>query len=139
MNDEVLLSKAESVERCIRRVRETYIGHEREFETDYDRQDIIVLNLQRACESAIDMANRMIKLQRLRYPKDSKDSFLILAQAGVLPRALGETLKRMIGFCNVAVHEYRELDLGKVRDIIEHRLDDLLAFSKAMLEADPTS
>jgi uncharacterized protein YutE (UPF0331/DUF86 family) len=44
----------------------------------------------------------------------------------------------MVGFRNVAVHEYQELDLQKVRHIIEHRLDDLLAFSKAMLHADPS-
>jgi uncharacterized protein YutE (UPF0331/DUF86 family) len=47
-------------------------------------------------------------------------------------------MKRMVGFRNVAVHEYQELDLQKVRHIIEHRLDDLLAFSKAMLHADPS-
>jgi uncharacterized protein YutE (UPF0331/DUF86 family) len=43
----------------------------------------------------------------------------------------------MVGFRNIAVHEYRKLDLATVRRIIEHRLDDLLAFSKAMLQADP--
>ena len=33
----------------------------------------------------------------------------------------------MVGFRNIAVHEYRKLDLAKVRRIIEHRLDDLTA------------
>ena len=45
----------------------------------------------------------------------------------------------MVGFCNVAVHEYQELDLTKVRAIIEHRLDDLLTFSEAMRAADPSA
>jgi uncharacterized protein YutE (UPF0331/DUF86 family) len=45
----------------------------------------------------------------------------------------------MVGFRNVAVHGYQELDLAKVRYIVEHRLDDLLAFGKAMLAADPTA
>jgi uncharacterized protein YutE (UPF0331/DUF86 family) len=45
----------------------------------------------------------------------------------------------MVGFRNVAVHEYQELDLAKVRAIIERRLDDLRTFSKAMLAADPSS
>jgi uncharacterized protein YutE (UPF0331/DUF86 family) len=43
----------------------------------------------------------------------------------------------MVGFRDIAAHEYQELDLAKVRHIIEQRLDDLLAFSKAMLAADP--
>ncbi len=65
-------------------MREDYVGHEDAFETDFTRQDAIVLNLQRACEAAIDMTNRLIKLLRLRYPKDSKESFRIMAEAGVL-------------------------------------------------------
>jgi uncharacterized protein YutE (UPF0331/DUF86 family) len=139
LKDEVLLSKAESIERCIRRVREEYVGHEDEFEVDWTRQDAIILNLQRACEAAIDMANRMIKLRRLGYPKESKESFAILQRAKTLDRSTSLTMQAMVGFRNVAVHEYRKLDLAKVRDIIEHRLDDLLAFSKTMLDADPSA
>jgi uncharacterized protein YutE (UPF0331/DUF86 family) len=138
LNDEVLLSKAESVERCVARVRSLYVGHEEEFGTNWDRQDAAVLNLQRACEQVIDMANRMIKLRRLRYPKESKDSFRHLADAGLIDQELGSSMEAMVGFRNVAVHQYQELDIVKVRHIIEHRLDDLLAFSKAMLRADPS-
>lgn len=139
MRDEVLLSKAESIERCVRRVREEYVGHEDELEENFTRQDAILLNLQRACEACIDMANRMIRLHRLGYPKESKESFAILLRAKVLDRASSMTMQAMVGFRNVAVHQYQELDLTKVRQIIEHRLDDLLAFSKAMLLADPTA
>jgi uncharacterized protein YutE (UPF0331/DUF86 family) len=139
MIDRVLLSKARSIARCIERVREEYVGHEAEFETNWSRQDAIVLNLIRACEQAIDMANRMTYLRNLEIADDTAETFIVLGGAGLIAMDLARTLKRMVGFRNVAVHEYRELDLRKVRDIIEHRLDDLLAFSKAMLEADPTS
>lgn len=138
MKDEVLVSKAESIERCVRRVREEYVGHEHELEADWTRQDAIILNLQRACEAAIEMANRMIRLRRLGYPKESRDSFGILQRAKVLDRSIGLSMEAMVGFRNVAAREYQKLDLAKVRHIIEHRLDDLLAFSKAMLAADPT-
>ena len=114
-------------------------GSEGEFELNFTRQDAILLNLQRACEACIDMANRMIKLRRLGYPKESKDSFEILSRAMVLDRPNSMTMQAMVGFRNVAVYQYRALDLAKVRYIIEHRLDDLLAFSKAMLHADPSS
>ena len=78
MNDEILLSKASSIERCIARVREEYVAHEAELETNLTRQDSIVLHLQRACEQAIDMANRLIKLRRFGYPRDSAESFALL-------------------------------------------------------------
>jgi uncharacterized protein YutE (UPF0331/DUF86 family) len=139
LNDEVLLSKAETIERCIARVRDTYVGNEAVFEHDFDLQDIVVLNLQRACEAAIDMANRMIKLRRLRYPKESKDSFKALAQAGMLSREAADSMVAMVGFRNIAVHDYRTLDLAKVRRIVEDRLSDLSAFSKSMLAGDPST
>ena len=139
MNDEVLLAKAETIERCVARVRGTYVGNEEAFEHSFDLQDIVVLNLQRACESAIDMANRTIKLRRLRYPKESKDSFRILAQAGMLPGEIATSMVAMVGFRNIAVHDYQTLDLAKVRRIVEERLTDLSAFSRAMLAADPST
>ena len=137
MIDDILQEKAGSIERCIVRVRAKYVGHEAELEHDLDLQDIIVLNLQRACQIAIDMGMRKGRLRRLGLPKDSADIFAILQAAGLLKKELATSLRRMVGFRNIAVHEYRKLDLDKVRYIIEHRLDDLLAFSKAMLLADP--
>jgi uncharacterized protein YutE (UPF0331/DUF86 family) len=136
--DAILLRKAGSLERCIARVLDKYQGNEAAFDDDIDLQDIIVLNLQRACQTAIDMALRIGRLRRLAFPSDTADMFRVLVSAGLLPRDLAESLVRMVGFRNVAVHEYQELDLQKVRHIIEHRLDDLLAFSKAMLQADPS-
>jgi uncharacterized protein YutE (UPF0331/DUF86 family) len=122
LTDEVLLSRADTIERCVRRAREEYVGHKHEFEDNFTRQDAILLNLQRACEACIGMANRMIKLRRLGYPKESKDSFAILQRAQLLDRQAAAAMVAMVGFRNVAVHEYQELDLQKVRHIIEHRL-----------------
>ena len=50
MIDRVLLSKARSIERCVDRVREEYVGYEGDFATNWTRQDAAVLNLIRACE-----------------------------------------------------------------------------------------
>lgn len=136
--DAVIQRKAASLERSVARVRDKYWGNEQAFETDVDLQDIIVLNLQRACQTAIDMALRVGRIKRLAFPSDTAEIFRILAKAGLIDKELAGSLVRMVGFRNVAVHEYQDLDLGKVRRIIEHRLDDLLAFSRAMLAADPT-
>jgi uncharacterized protein YutE (UPF0331/DUF86 family) len=109
------------------------------FDTDIDLQDIVVLNPQRACQAAIDLALRIGRLRRLAFPSDTAEISRILAQAGLVPDNLADSLATTVGVRNVAVHEYQELDLAKVRHIVEHRLDDLLAFGKAMLAADPTA
>ncbi len=39
----------------------------------------------------------------------------------------------MVGFRNVAVHDYRRLDLAIVESIVTQRLDDFLDFASAAL------
>jgi uncharacterized protein YutE (UPF0331/DUF86 family) len=134
--DHVLIEKAESLERCISQVHSYYVGHEAEFLTDFMRQDAIVLNLQRACQIAIDMAMRTARLRRLDLPESSADIFHVLERAGLLESVLAARLVGMVGFRNVSVHEYRKLDMNVVRSIIEHHLADLLALSEAILRAD---
>ncbi len=90
-----------------------------------------------ACRQAIDMANRATFPRKLDIADDTAAVFVNLGRAGLIPAVLAESLRRMVGFSNVVVHELQALDLDKVRSIIELRRDDLLAFSKAMLRADP--
>ena len=60
---------------------------------------------------------------------------MALGNAQLISKDLAQSMKSMVGFRNIAVHEYQELDLAKVRAIIELRLDDLRAFAQAMLAA----
>jgi hypothetical protein len=64
--DDVVLNKAATVERCILRAREVYAGDPAHLSTDLTRQDSIVLNLQRACEAAIDLAMHLVPITRSR-------------------------------------------------------------------------
>jgi uncharacterized protein YutE (UPF0331/DUF86 family) len=81
------------------------------------------------------MANRMTLLRNLPIADSAGDAFLQLAKAQLISKDLALSMKSMVGFRNIAVHEYQELDLAKVRTIIERRLDDLRAFAKSMLAA----
>jgi len=81
MND-IVLNKKESIERCVRQIRLYYLAPaETAFEEDYLKQDAIAINLQRACEQAIDLANYTIKKKKLGLPKESKESFRLLADS----------------------------------------------------------
>ncbi|HMO40705.1 MAG TPA: hypothetical protein PKC76_15660 [Saprospiraceae bacterium] len=63
--DDVVLNKVESIERCLRRIREEYVGFEAVLESNFTKQDAIILNLQRACEVTIDLANYIVKTRQL--------------------------------------------------------------------------
>jgi uncharacterized protein YutE (UPF0331/DUF86 family) len=134
MND-VILNKKESIERCIRQVRSYYhLPDTVPFEKNFLKQDGIAINIQRACEQTIDLANHTIQKYRLGIPKNSRDSFKILAAHQIISEDIENNLCRMIGFRNILVHEYQRLDLTIMTHIIKHTLDDLLSFSDCIFD-----
>lgn len=132
--DDVFVNKAAMIERCVQRINDEYGGDSARLRQDMTRQDAILLNLQRAAEAAIGLAMHWARIRRLGTPQDSREAFSLLEQYGYLSADLAESLRRMVGFRNVAVHTYELLNLDTVQFIIEHRLSDLLAFSKLGLQ-----
>lgn len=133
MPDDVVLNKCAIIERCVRRVREVYAGDDENLTGDITKQDSMILNIQRACEAAIDLAMHLVRKNRLGVPQESRDAFRMLEKASILEPDLAGSLSAMVGFRNIAVHAYQDMDLDKVRLIILERLDDLLAFSSLAL------
>jgi len=129
MND-VIINKIATIERCLNRINTVYQEVGDKFSTDYTRQDSIVLNLQRACEAAIDISNVIIKQKKLGLPQSSRDSFELLLKAQLLSEELTINLKKMVGLRNIAVHDYQELNLPIIKYVIEHRLTDFKLFIK---------
>lgn len=136
MASDVLLNKVATIERCLARVESEYQGHEDELETNYTRQDSIILNLQRACEGSIDAAMHLVRVNKLGVPQESRDAFDMLGEAGIINAVLCERLKAMVGFRNVAVHDYRKLNLEVVRKIIHEHLGDFREFGRIVLTID---
>ncbi len=131
--NEVVINKAQSIQRCVARAREEYREAGDHFDTDYTRQDAAMLNVTRAWEQAIACANHVVKTRKLGVPTDSAESFALLSRAGMIPAELAERLRKMIGFRNVAIHEYQGLDMDVVRAVITTRTEDLVEFSQLML------
>ena len=135
MAEDVILNKATSIERCLQRIREEYAGDDNNLFTNQTKQDAIVLNLQRACETAIDLAMYVVNQRRLGVPQESRDAFTLLQTAGILLPDLATRMQKMVGFRNVAVHEYTRLNLDVVRAIITKQLDDFRTFSSTIVKA----
>lgn len=92
-----------------------------------------MLNLQRACEAAIDLAMHGVRVRRLGLPQESREAFTLLEQAGLLDAKTAERMRAMVGFRNVAVHNYQALSLPILRAILEKHLDDFHAFAATLL------
>ena len=127
MINDVCLNKAASVRRCLLRIEQEY-AHDAVRLTNFTHQDAIVLNLQRACESSIDLAMHWVAERKLGTPQTSRDAFGILASAKLLDEALALRLQRMIGFRNIAVHDYIQIQVPILQNILDHHLGDFEAF-----------
>jgi uncharacterized protein YutE (UPF0331/DUF86 family) len=136
MVDDVLINKAATIERCVARARQEYAKGPETFATDFTRQDAAILNIQRACEAALDMGQHLIRRERLGVPQSARDVFELLFRGGWLDASLLPVMKNMVGFRNIAVHEYQALQLPITVSIITNHLGDFLDFSSAVLRKD---
>jgi len=134
MADDVLLNKAAAIERAVGRAREEFGGDDANLFQNQTRQDAIILNLQRACESSIDAAMHLVRVHRLGVPQETREAFDLLERAGHLDPSLATRLRKMVGFRNVAIHDYQKLSLDVVRSILVERLDDFLEFTRLLLQ-----
>jgi uncharacterized protein YutE (UPF0331/DUF86 family) len=128
---DLVLAKIDTLERCLTRIEHAHSRAELE---PLDRQDITVLNLQRAVQAMIDLAAHVVARESMGVPDDLAASFDLLKRAGILDDELADRMRRMTGFRNVAVHEYRKLDPSVVEAIVRERLGDLRAFARAIVE-----
>ena len=136
MADDVVLNKAATIERCVARAREEYAAAGTGFATNFSRQDAAVLNIQRACEAALDVGQHLIRRDKLGVPQSARNVFDLLAQGGHIDAALAESLKKMVGFRNIAVHDYQTLLLPITVSVITEHLDEFLQLTAALLTHD---
>lgn len=122
--------KLAALERCVARARDEYTLAGDDFRNDFTRQDASVLNVTRACEVAIDLANVAIRKHRLGVPSEARESFALLERSAFITPELSGRLQRMVGFRNIAVHQYQDLDIDIVESVIREGLDDLLTFAE---------
>lgn len=127
MTDDIHLNKAAIIDRCLERIRDEYQDDPDRLE-NFTIQDSIVLNLQRACEAAIDLAMHLVALRKLGVPQNSRDAFKLLGEKGLIGEETMRAMQSMVGFRNLAVHNYQQMQLSILRSILERRLDDFTRF-----------
>lgn len=135
MADDVILNKCATIERCVKRVIEEWTLAGDQFDTDYTRQDAAILNIQHACGAAISIGQYLIRRDRLGLPQSARDVFTILHAEAVISADLADSLKRMVGFRNIAVHAYQAIAIPIVKAIIQDHLDDFTLYVQHILQS----
>jgi uncharacterized protein YutE (UPF0331/DUF86 family) len=133
MKNDVVLNKMSVIERCKKRIIDVY-DQKLENLKDYTKQDSIILNIQRACEACIDLAMHIVAQERLGLPQTSRDAFDLLESSSIIDEEIAKRLKAMVGFRNIAVHDYQTINLNILEQIVEKHLEDFTDFTKQILK-----
>ena len=133
--DDVIFNKIATIEKCISRVYEEYSGFEEEFLENYTTQDSVVLNIERAAQASIDIATHIVRVKKLGLPQSSREVFILLNEHKVITKKTSENMQKMVGFRNIAVHNYQKLNLDIVCHIIQVKLDDFKKFNAELLQS----
>jgi uncharacterized protein YutE (UPF0331/DUF86 family) len=132
MDREVIEQKLESLRRCLRRVAEKCPPDPITLGRDPDLQDIVTLNLTSAVHLCVDLGAHLIADLDVLPPDTMGQTFDAVAHAGVIPEPLAQQLKKAVGFRNIAVHHYEEIDWAIVHSIALNHLSDLSEFDKVI-------
>lgn len=132
MDREILVQKLESLRRCLRRIEDKCPLEAEQLEDDPDLQDIIVLNLTRAVQLCVDIGAHVISNLEVSPPDTMGDTFDILSASEIIPDKLAIQLKKSVGFRNIAVHNYKQIDWNIVHAISKQHLEDFTRFAKSI-------
>lgn len=134
MNKDIILNKISIIKNCLHRISEEYDNSKFDLENNYTKQDSIILNLQRACEASIDLGAHIIKTNDFDIPQSSRDVFCILEKNKILTKKISEDMQKMVGFRNISIHDYINLDMEILKSILDNKLGDFLIFIDEILE-----
>lgn len=127
LEKDAILSKISIIKNCLSTIQKVTSLDPAKLD-DYMVEDVFVLNLQRAIQASINMANIIIAMKGWRLPASYKDSFKELLKQKIIDQATFEQMSKMVGFRNIAVHEYQELNRAILASILKNNLKDLEHF-----------
>ena len=124
---DAILAKISIIKNCLGTIQKV-TGLDPAKLDDFMVEDVFVLNLQRSIQASIYLANIIIAKEGWRLPSSYKDSFKELFNQKIIDQKTCDQMSRMVGFRNIAVHEYQELKREILASILQNNLKDLEKF-----------
>jgi uncharacterized protein YutE (UPF0331/DUF86 family) len=132
MDTLIIERKLDSLYRCIHRIEDKCPANAITLSTEIDLQDVVVLNLSRAVQLCVDLAAHILADRSQPPPNTMGETFEQLSTQQFITHELAQRLKKSVGFRNLAVHNYHELDWNIVYAIASRHLGDFKAFAEVI-------
>lgn len=129
MDKQLIEGKLESLRRCINRVETKRPKTFEEFEDNLDLQDIVSVNLERAVQLCVDIGSHISSNTDSKPPTTMAETFEILADENIIEKSTAQSMKKAVGFRNIAVHNYLSINWEIVFNICHYKLDDFKVFA----------
>ncbi|MGC8654503.1 MAG: type VII toxin-antitoxin system HepT family RNase toxin [Candidatus Kryptoniota bacterium] len=129
---DIILAKVANIQRCLKRVEEK-TGFNPESLENLDVQEIFILNLQRAIQSSIDIAAHVVADEGLGLPGPGKENFSLLEKAGIISQDVSSKMQSMVGFRNIVVLEYQNINLDILKSVLQNNVKDFVDFYTQVL------
>ena len=84
--------------------------------------------LQLSIQIILDIGNHILADKGITV-ENYADIFQELINQEIIPEQYGKKIKDMAGFRNILVHEYAEVDLNVIIEVLENSLDDFEKFA----------
>ena len=136
MDKLILEKKVDSILRCLNRIDGRIPDSEYDFLRDFDAQDVVILNLTRAVQVSVDIATHILSTTNQPVPSTMAEAFISLERINIISAEIADKMKRSVGYRNVAVHNYDDIDLSITYDIANNHLGDFKEFIKQILHYD---
>lgn len=128
---DIIMAKASTIKRCLNAIEQ--VNQTKNTMETWMVEDLIVLNLQRAIQACLDLANHLIAANHWDLPKSASQSMEIIARNNVVPRDMLNSLRSMVGFRNIAVHNYTILEPEIIQSIVKNHLSDIESLVQSVL------
>ena len=132
MERDIIIRKLDSLARCVRRIEEKRPDTLEQLIDDIDTQDILSINLERAVQVSVDIGAHLLAGMSVPPPETMGEVFTILVSAKMIPEETGFALRKAVGFRNLSVHAYDQVDWERVFDIVHDQLDNFRKFADAI-------
>ncbi|HHT9134082.1 MAG TPA: type VII toxin-antitoxin system HepT family RNase toxin [Candidatus Avalokitesvara rifleensis] len=125
VNRPIVLKKISRSRHSISRLRDKGNVTIERFKNDLDVQDIVLHNFQLAIQGCIDIGSHIISDEGWGVAGSINEIFHILHDKGVINGDSAEKMASMVGFRNILIHEYEDINLDIVYNILHRHLDDI--------------
>ena len=133
MTSDVLNQKIESLRNCIERIESKKPFNAEDLRKNFDLQDIISINLERAVQTCVDIASHLLAENNGPTPVTMAQSFTLLADRKIISDDVSLALVKSVGLRNLLVHEYSKIDWNIVAKVANDHLDTFRNFAREIL------